>query len=435
MLSWIAALYCKENSAIIPLLILSIELIIIKDTSLLNKITRLHNIYKLAFVLTSALGTIYFFSYAQDGYSSRDYSMTERLLTETRVVSTYVNLIVFPRINAFSLFHDNLVLSTSIINPITTLLSIAFLSLISIAAVLFRHKNPLFTLGIAWFFIGHLLESTIYPLELMHEHRNYLPSVGIILSLISLVNPNSFVKRKVQAIILGIALTVGFTTTTRAYQWGTFQRLTYFEVQHNPTSAATQSLYSNVNHKIGNLSIAEAAIKKALTLDKKEATYALHYQLMLAETGRDIPRELQLEVLGRLKGRPITASAIGALNNIANCLKKEHCKPLIKNYIDWLDVLVKEHPNHSHILFLQGQGLLASGQAIQALNAFQKAHEIDDNYLQPLFMIFSILINNGQVALAENIFHQAVEKNKTLSIPLDQNIQLLKDTLATLKKK
>src|SRR5690606_28809210 len=33
-----------------------------------------------------------------------------------------------------------------------------------------------------WFFSGHLLESTVFPLELYFEHRNYLPMIGILLA-------------------------------------------------------------------------------------------------------------------------------------------------------------------------------------------------------------------------------------------------------------
>ena len=44
-----------------------------------------------------------------------------------------------------------------------------------------RRRAPLIALGIAFFFAAHLMESTIFPLEIMFEHRNYLASYGVFL--------------------------------------------------------------------------------------------------------------------------------------------------------------------------------------------------------------------------------------------------------------
>ena len=38
-------------------------------------------------------------------------------------------------------------------------------------------KRPIVAFGILFFFLNHLIESTIIPLELIFEHRNYLPSL------------------------------------------------------------------------------------------------------------------------------------------------------------------------------------------------------------------------------------------------------------------
>ena len=35
--------------------------------------------------------------------------------------------------------------------------------------------------GIAWFLVGHSIESTVFSLELYFEHRNYFPGVGLFL--------------------------------------------------------------------------------------------------------------------------------------------------------------------------------------------------------------------------------------------------------------
>jgi protein O-mannosyl-transferase len=42
-----------------------------------------------------------------------------------------------------------------------------------------RRRFPLYAFAVLWFFASHLLESTVIPLELVFEHRNYLASAGI----------------------------------------------------------------------------------------------------------------------------------------------------------------------------------------------------------------------------------------------------------------
>ena len=37
--------------------------------------------------------------------------------------------------------------------------------------------------GLGWFFIGHIIESTVLPLELFFPHRNYLPAIGLYVAL------------------------------------------------------------------------------------------------------------------------------------------------------------------------------------------------------------------------------------------------------------
>jgi protein O-mannosyl-transferase len=115
-------------------------------------------------------------------------------LTQTRVVATYLRLLCLPL--GQSLFHD--------VRPSTTLFSlpviaslVLHISLIMLAALLYRasgrrlHSGAhlqgalqrLTALGIVWFYIALLVESSIFPiLDLIFEHRIYLPSVGFFLA-------------------------------------------------------------------------------------------------------------------------------------------------------------------------------------------------------------------------------------------------------------
>ena len=109
------------------------------------------------------------------------------LLTEFRVIVTYLRLLFFPV--GQSLEYD-FPLSHSLFDP-STLLSFLFLLSIAVfgAYALIKSKRggsawgALFSFGIFWFFLALSVESTLLPIQdVIYEHRVYLPGIGIIMS-------------------------------------------------------------------------------------------------------------------------------------------------------------------------------------------------------------------------------------------------------------
>lgn len=123
------------------------------------------------------------------GYQIRDFTLPERLLTQGRVLGHYLVQILLPGIHDYIPFHDGYPVSRSLFTPWTTFFSWAFLVGTTVFAYLRRHSAPftLFAFGWFWFLAGHLLESTVLPLELVFEHRNYLPALGILLGVTALI--------------------------------------------------------------------------------------------------------------------------------------------------------------------------------------------------------------------------------------------------------
>jgi hypothetical protein len=157
------------------------------------------------------------------GYDSRSFTLEERLLTEARIVWEYVGLIVAPTLHAFGLYHDDFTLSTGLFDPQSTFFAVIGLLFVAALALLLRNRSPLVSFSILWFLLGHTLESTIIPLELMHEHRNYLPSLGIfmlILIFCRIIAQKLLAKQALKPIvgimILGVAGYYGLLTALRA---------------------------------------------------------------------------------------------------------------------------------------------------------------------------------------------------------------------------
>ncbi|MBW1692321.1 MAG: hypothetical protein JRJ70_16555, partial [Deltaproteobacteria bacterium] len=75
-----------------------------------------------------------------------------------------------------SLNHD-IAISHSLFNPPTTMLAIVLIIGMLFGAIYLSRRYPLISFCVFFFFLNHIPESTILPLELIYEHRNYIPSM------------------------------------------------------------------------------------------------------------------------------------------------------------------------------------------------------------------------------------------------------------------
>lgn len=181
------ALLCKENSAILPVMILVTEVWFFSPglpTSIWMVLRRSRKaVWGLLLILILACALLSFevVRWLAAGYTTRHFGMLERLLTETRIIVWYMTLLLWPSPSRMAIEHD-IVVSTSLINPPSTLFSIIFLMVLGWVALRYRRKFPLMSYGVTWFGLNLLIESSIVPLELIFEHRLYLPSVGLILT-------------------------------------------------------------------------------------------------------------------------------------------------------------------------------------------------------------------------------------------------------------
>ncbi len=174
------------------------------------------------------------------GYVRRPFSLSERLLTESRVIWFYVSMLLFPRLSQMGLFHDDLVVSTGFFEPSVTIIAIIGIVIIITAAIASIRRFPLFAFAILWFAIAHSLESTLVPLELVHEHRNYLPSVGLLLGIfigvLELIDKVPNARQLLTLVTVGIISVYAAMTFIRAGDWSDPITLATVEAERNPQS-------------------------------------------------------------------------------------------------------------------------------------------------------------------------------------------------------
>jgi tetratricopeptide (TPR) repeat protein len=243
---WPLSFFSKETGALFPLFALAWELTLRRgQRSSLDGFARAFAVLAgLTFAGVAVYLAVPAGQWLWVGYAQRDFSPLERMLTEGRVLWFYLGLILFPRLEALGLYHDDIALSTGLIAPWTTLP--AWVGLICLAGLAwrFRQRMPLAAFGMAWFLIGHGLESTFLPLEIAHEHRNYVPLFGILLAgadgLARLQAKGGLLR------LLGLALAAAalayfaFVTLLRSNQFGEEVRRTQIEAQHHRGSARAQ---------------------------------------------------------------------------------------------------------------------------------------------------------------------------------------------------
>ncbi|MEH6580432.1 MAG: hypothetical protein V7754_00755 [Halioglobus sp.] len=138
------------------------------------------------------LGTLFlatFFTVNADwlvnSYGNMPFNLQERVLTESNILWEYVGQLYSPDVTGMGLYHDDVIVAKSLTDPRGTLGSVvAWLGFFLLCLVLLRwQRGRYFVFACSIFVVGHLTESTILPLELYFEHRNYFPGIGLFLLL------------------------------------------------------------------------------------------------------------------------------------------------------------------------------------------------------------------------------------------------------------
>ncbi|MDY6966966.1 MAG: hypothetical protein SVM80_13590, partial [Halobacteriota archaeon] len=201
IISWVVSLGSKEIAITLPLIILLYEWFFFQDLNL-GFFKRCLTFWIWPVIALFAFALIFYlgtdpFDKIREGYVQRNFSPYERVLTQFRVVFFYISLLFYPHPDRLNLDHD-IEVSRSMFDPITTLLSMLFIfgSILIATITMIRYKSHglhksndvnrytlLLCFCIFWFFINLVLESSIIPLEMVFEHRVYLPSVCFFLAI------------------------------------------------------------------------------------------------------------------------------------------------------------------------------------------------------------------------------------------------------------
>jgi len=219
------------------------------------------------------------------GYGRRDFTLLERTLTQFRVVVFYLGLLILPLPSRLNLDHD-FALSHSLLSPPSTLPALGFILALIGLAVFLAKKDRLISFCLLWFFGNLVLESSIIPLEIIFEHRTYLPSM--MTALLAVIMVYRLVKPEpVRAAILTAAVVIlSMWTYERNIVWADEVALWRDCVQKSPNKYRPHNNLGNALVGRGGLDEALDHYQQALSIDPGRTEAHVGLGIVLGRQGR-----------------------------------------------------------------------------------------------------------------------------------------------------
>ncbi|KAF1726512.1 hypothetical protein CSC78_05315 [Pseudoxanthomonas japonensis] len=225
VLLWALAMGCKEDSALLPVYALAMELTVLRFAAADASVARLWRSGYLIVVLAAAVAyVVWLYNVWQPAaYPGRDFNSLERLLTQPRVLCMYLWQIVVPLPQHMPFHYDWVQPSRRLLHPWTTLPAFALILALVATAWRLRVRQPLFALGVFLFFSAHFIASNAIGLELAYEHRNHFALIGAVLAIGSALAHLASrlpIRTAVQTgLCAALLLALGATTAVRAHSW------------------------------------------------------------------------------------------------------------------------------------------------------------------------------------------------------------------------
>lgn len=252
LIAGLCGVLSKENALLLPLFLVLIYWVFYLKGGFFKKHKRIWAVSLVTiFIVLLAGGLVYFFSVKfQANFEIRYFNWWERLLTQSRVIFLYLYQIFWPAPSQFQIEHY-VPISTSLFQPLSTFIASLAIIVMLVLAIINARKYPLTSFAILFFFLAHTIESTIIPLELVYEHRNYIPSmfiaVPIVYGFLRLIN---FIKAKNPsfsriAVLLGlmVIILIGGVTWLRNGVWQDPKNIYWTAFQKYPRLSRSYSNY------------------------------------------------------------------------------------------------------------------------------------------------------------------------------------------------
>lgn len=296
-------------------------------------------------------------------WSTRNFTLGTRLLSEARIVVDYIVWTLWPTPHALSFYHDDFTISTGLLSPWTTLACIVVLAGLIMLAAWLRPRQPLVALGIALFLGCQLLTGTILPLELVYEHRNYFASFGLLLAVVPLlaVPMSHFMALPRRVLLGGVLLLWIVQTSITASSWSNPLMLAETLAERAPDSPRAQYelgrtyiIYSNYDPASPFTRLAYEPLEKAAALP--QASILPEQALIFMNSRMHLPIKDTWwdSLIAKLKAHRPGVQDESSLGALTQCMREDLCDLSKARMIDAYVAALSHQPPSARLLSMYG---------------------------------------------------------------------------------
>ena len=327
-LGTLLAVLSKENGVLLSLYALILEVTVLAGVGALAAWRRWR-------MILLALPPLALLIYIADrlspaAFAARDFTLTERLLTQPIILWDYLRLALLPQTFAFTPFHDDYPIAHGLLDPPIALLAIAAWLIVFVWAVWQRRRWPWFALAVFWYLGGHALESSVLPLELYFEHRNYMPLIGSMMALAWLAWTATGTWRRIApALLAAYALMLAVVLWQTTSLWG--QQLLAGEIWaiHHPASPRAQQFLAQRYVLIGEQNTAYKVLSHAARDNPARIDLAIQALQLACDAGRETEvNEDYARAASRLATGVFGNAALSALSILIDLREQQRCASL-----------------------------------------------------------------------------------------------------------
>lgn len=387
-ISWLLALFSKENALVLPGLLWAVSMLLTgqKETAYARRLL------VLTLWIPLVVGTTLLIWRWPDivvRYVRFDFGPWERLLTEGRVLWQYLRLWFWPDISVMGLYWDDTLVSRGLLSPLSTLFAVSGLIAMTWLAWWVRRRSPLFWVGWVWFLVGHAVESTILPLDLMYEHRNYLPSIGLVWMVMGVfvyLAPRerwSFghASKPLQSIVLAICAGLAWQTHALASIWQDYDQLMLHGYSGHPESPRARQAYATSLIRKARYSEARDIVLRGLSDRDPRERFLTRLDLLAIDCMAGWPSSIRDETLFAELPRHVGTGEIVGVDQLlrvssgleCGALPRQRVATIVESMLDALpDGKLNENGQRELLRALSNIRVLL-GDAAGALDASERA--------------------------------------------------------------
>lgn len=392
----VLATLSKENGALLPVYLLIVEMFVFRwRTAFRRDLQVLRAGFVLVLALPAAVLVGSLVAHWAGLFELPIGLDPGRILTQSRALVWYLQMILVPDLSQLSLFHDGFATSRDLVTPASTLLALIFwLGVVSVAWTV-RHQLPWFAFGLAWFLGGHLMESTVLPLEPVYEHRNYLPSLGILVlaagAAVTVASRLRFPPKALAISALAVILVLSGTTSLRAQRWSADPAARLAGLATQPESPRANlvaaGIYSDLaaasaqaSARSDLLARAELHYAKVSELRPESAMGRIGLLILRAQHNIAFDAALSGPLLKRLRYGELDEVGVNAVHSLVTCWLRRRCQSvsveLMEQILQALAANERMSSHHRSLVLRDYARFLALGRS-DVPAALERAREAD----------------------------------------------------------